>query len=128
MPDSLCLTVLKKFADLFAEILLLFLQILQLFRALGLSRTQGPPRVPEGPKALNNRRICRKICRNSANKSANFFKAVRHTLSGTVVKMLRPITNDTIKRHDKKEKKENKKEENIKKALASSPQCLTECA
>ena len=87
VPDSLCLTVLKKFADLFAEFLLIFLQILQFFRALGPSGTWAGPGAVPPPKRLQNLQI--KISRNSANKSANFFKAVRHRLSGTVVKMLR---------------------------------------
>ena len=42
------------------------------------------PSLP--PKKLQNLQI--KISRKSANKSANFFKAVRHRMSGTVVKKL----------------------------------------
>ena len=41
MPDSLCLTVLKNVADLFAEFVLIFAKVLQLFRALGLAGTRG---------------------------------------------------------------------------------------
>ena len=86
VPDRVCLTALKKFA----EFLLIFLQILQFFRALGLSRTQGAlpgPRAVPPPKKLQNLQI--KISRISAN----FFKTVRHRLSGTVVKILRQTNN-----------------------------------
>ena len=55
VPDSLCLIVLKKLADLFAEFLLIFLQILQVFRDLGPSGTRplGPVGA-QGPKKLQN--------------------------------------------------------------------------
>ena len=77
MPDSLCLTVLKKFADLFAEFLLIFLQILQFFRALGggVSSLARPD-----PTRLKNCRICRL---KSAEILQTFLK-----LSGTLCQAL----------------------------------------
>ena len=45
VPDRVCLTALKKFA----EFLLIFLQILQFFRALGQAGPGGSPPSPTRP-------------------------------------------------------------------------------
>ncbi len=66
------------------------MQILEFFRALGPSGTRGGPGPVAVPIRLKNCRICKlKSAEILQIISANLFKAVRHTLSGTVVKMLR---------------------------------------
>ena len=84
VPDTVCLTALKKFAEF---LLILICRFCNIFGGyVGSGRAGGdPPPGTAWPRALKNCRMCRKTSRNSAN----FFKAVRHTLSGTVVKTLR---------------------------------------
>ena len=83
VPDRVCLTALKKFADLFAEFLLILIcRFCNFLGGTGWARGEHPWSRPVPAGDLKTCRICRKIIRISANKSAIFLscqaQAVKH--------------------------------------------------